>query len=303
MSLIRVGGQVVKPVDTVVRRFSAAIEGIFRPKQIRRVAEAEADAARIRANADLEIQATRARASRREAEEALRHQQNMETIAGKAAGRLNDDASPETVDEDWLASFFDKARLVSDDQIQDVWARILAGEANNPGSFTKRTLSIVADMGQRDAELFTTLCGFTVELQGLSSILVFDPQAEIYRSRGLNFDTLFDMDAIGLIQFNSIAKFNRQTSSESVYGSYFGTVFSLGFPKQSDTGLSIGTVLVTEIGRQMQAICGAEPVPGFLQYAKEQWAGDGVVLRILNDEDSPPIAGQASDSAPEQPRA
>lgn len=291
MSLIRVSGNVLKPADTAVRRFSAAIEGIFRPKQIRRVAEAEADAARIRARTDVEIEAMRGRAKRRSDEENLRHQQNMETISAKAAGHLNDDANPEAVDDDWLTSFFDKARLVSDDQIQDVWARILAGEANRPGSFAKRTLSIVADMEQRDAALFTTLCGFTVELAIGPETLVFDPRAEIYRSRGLNFDTLFDLDAIGLIRFNSAVGFNRLTPSESVYGSYFGTVFSLELPKRSVESLPVGTVLVTEIGRQMQAICGTEPVPGFLQYAKEQWAGDGVVLRVLSNESSSPVAG------------
>jgi hypothetical protein len=36
----------------------------------------------------------------------------------------------------------------------------LAGEANRPGSFSKRTLSTVSDLDKRDAEVFTTLCRF-----------------------------------------------------------------------------------------------------------------------------------------------
>lgn len=281
MSLIRIDGAgVAKPLNTLVRRFSDAIAGSFRPRQIRRVAQAEADAAKIREESALEIRAMRERADRRADEENLRHQQNMETIAGKATDHLNDDANPEAVDEDWFASFFDKARLVSDDQIQDVWARILAGEANRSGSFSKRVLSTVADMSREDAELFTKLCGFAIDFGGASDLLVFDPQADIYRSRGITFDTLFDLDAMGLIRFNSVEGFAKSGFLGSEYVWYFGTPIRLEPTTENRKDLPIGTVLMTAIGRQIHTICGAEPVPEFLEYAKGRWARDGVALSL-----------------------
>ena len=274
------GAGLTKPIDTLVQRFSDAIAGSFRPRQIRRVAQAEADAAKIREESALEIRVLRERADRRTDEENLRHQQNMETIAGKAIGHLKDDANPEAVDEDWFASFFDKARLVSDDQLQDVWAHILAGEANQSGSFSKRTLSTVADMSREDAVLFTALCGFVVDFASGSDLLVFNHRADIYRSRGITFDALFDLDAMGLIRFNSVEGFAKNGFAETEYASYFGTPVRLDTTEDNRSGLSTGTVLMTEVGRQVRTICGAEPVPEFLEYAKERWALDGIVLSL-----------------------
>ena len=34
------------------------------------------------------------------------------------------------MEEDWIANFFDKCRIVSDSEMQSLWARVLAGEAN-----------------------------------------------------------------------------------------------------------------------------------------------------------------------------
>ncbi len=57
--------------------------------------------------------------------------------------------------------------MISDEQMQALWAKILAGEANGPGRFSKKTVNIVASLDKSDAEAFTTLCGFAIKiLQG-----------------------------------------------------------------------------------------------------------------------------------------
>lgn len=64
------------------------------------------------------------------------------------------------MDDDWIVNFFDKCRLVRDEQMQSLWARILAGEANKPGTFSRRTVNFVASMDKIDASAFTHLCSF-----------------------------------------------------------------------------------------------------------------------------------------------
>ena len=44
--------------------------------------------------------------------------------------------------------------------MQSLWARLLAGEANQPGTFSKRTVELVASLDKSDAQLFTGLCRF-----------------------------------------------------------------------------------------------------------------------------------------------
>lgn len=69
--------------------------------------------------------------SRLFAEEAKK-QANIEAITLKALPDVKPEAKTEGVEDDWIANFFDKCRLISDEQMQSLWARILAGEANSP---------------------------------------------------------------------------------------------------------------------------------------------------------------------------
>ena len=68
--------------------------------------------------------------------------------------------------------------MVSDDDMQQIWAGILAGEANNSGSFSRRTVNLVADLDKRNAQLFRNLCGFAWMI-GFTEVLVFDTNADI----------------------------------------------------------------------------------------------------------------------------
>jgi hypothetical protein len=90
--------------------------------------------------------------------------------------------------------------------MQKLWSGVLAGEANSPGKFSKRTVNLLADLDKRDAELFTRLCGFIWIIGGFAP-LVFVVQNEIYRREGLNFNSLTHLDTLGLIEFDNIAGF------------------------------------------------------------------------------------------------
>ena len=67
---------------------------------------------------------------------------------------------------DWMANFFDKCRIISDEEMQGLWAKVLSGEANAPGSYSKRTVNFLASMDKEDAALFTALCGFAWSFPG-----------------------------------------------------------------------------------------------------------------------------------------
>ena len=51
-----------------------------------------------------------------------------------------------------------EASNVSDETLQDLWARLLAGELESPGSVSNDTMSIARDLTKERAEEFQTLC-------------------------------------------------------------------------------------------------------------------------------------------------
>ncbi|MCH7573175.1 MAG: DUF2806 domain-containing protein, partial [Planctomycetes bacterium] len=47
----------------------------------------------------------------------------------------------------------------------------LAGEANNPGTFSKRTIGFLGDLEKSEANLFTRLCGFVWTISTLAPMI------------------------------------------------------------------------------------------------------------------------------------
>ena len=103
--------------------------------------------------------------------------------------------------DDWLVYFSDRCRLVSDQEMQGLWSRVLAGEANSPGAFSKRTLNFLPNLEKAEAESFTRLCGFVCVVEGNPQPLIHKVQDQIHKQQDLTFDSLKHLEAIGLIHF------------------------------------------------------------------------------------------------------
>jgi hypothetical protein len=175
-SLIKV--DLTKAATVLIEKISDAIGGYFKPFQIRRVAKAEAEAEIIRTEAQIECEELQRRALARFIAEEAKKQDNIESITRKAIPLLSDSSNPEKMEDDWITNFFDKCRIISDDEMQVLWSKVLAGEANSPGSFSKRTVNSLASLDKEDAQSFTSLCGFAWEIGHLFP-LIFDYQASI----------------------------------------------------------------------------------------------------------------------------
>lgn len=263
-------GKMSKPMNTLIEKVSSAIGGIFEPWQIERIAKAEAKADLIRAESDIKITDLHRRAMHRFVEEEAIRQGNMESITKKALPQLQEQSDPSKMQDDWVANFFDKSRIVSDLEMQELWAKVLAGEANAPGSYSKRTVNFLAGMDKRDAELFQSLCRFGWFI-GNFTPLIFEAQAEIYQKHGINFETLTHLDSIGLLQFNSIAGFIKQGFPDDFVVAYCGRLLTLSMRNQKKKTLPTGRVLLTSVGRELATVCVAQGIPDFYDYVKDKW--------------------------------
>jgi hypothetical protein len=191
-------GKLAKPAKVLIEKISDAIGGIFKPYQIRRVAQAEAEAEKIKAVARIEITELEQRAMIRFLAEEAKKQSNIENITRIALEDVDEKARPQEMEDDWISNFFDKCRLISDEEMQSLWAKVLAGEANTPGKFSKRTVNFLSSIDKSDAILFSKLCGFGM-FMGEVVPLIFDYNKEIYTSNGIEYADLKHLDEIGLL--------------------------------------------------------------------------------------------------------
>ena len=146
-SLINLG-KLSKPADTLIKKISKAVGGIFAPSQIRRIAEAEAEAtiirtrseaeaSKIKTQSEIEQVELRQRTVHRLITEEMQRQKNMEDITVKAIPHLKEDANPDDMNDDWIANFLDKGRIISDSEMQGLWGRVLAGGGKCPRDLLK----------------------------------------------------------------------------------------------------------------------------------------------------------------------
>ena len=154
--------------------------------------------------------------------------------------------------------------------MQELWSRVLAGEANAPGTYSKRTVNFLSDLDKTEAELFTRLCGFGWQIGNIVP-LIFDVQEEIYNRRGINFNSLSHLESIGLVQFHNLAGFKLLKLPKIIGAYYYGRLLHLNLPKDGDNELDIGKVLLTRIGEELAPICGSKPVDGFWEYVMDRW--------------------------------
>ena len=86
-----------------------------------------------------------------------------------------------------------EASNVSDETLQDLWARLLAGELESPGSVSNDTMSIARDLNKERAEEFQTLCSAALCNPDRKPMIVVgcgSPGANSLRPYGLSYDVL-----------------------------------------------------------------------------------------------------------------
>jgi hypothetical protein len=269
-------GDLSKPATVLVEKISEAVGGIFRPYQIVRVAKAEAEVDRIRAESEIQITDVHRRALNRFLQEEAQKQLNIEAITQRSFPLLEEKASPDRVESDWIANFFDKCRIISDEEMQELWSRLLAGEANAPGSISKKTVNLLADLDKGDAILFTNLCTFVWQIRRPTP-LIFDVQAPVYNARGINFVSLVHLETLGLVRFDNTSGFKQLGLPKGGIARYHGRPVVVTFPKDADNELDIGRVLLTQAGQELARVSSSSPDEGFFQYVYDIWAGQSLV--------------------------
>lgn len=79
--------------------------------------------------------------------------------------------SDEEIDEDWLEMFSRAAETKSNDEVQMIFSKILAGEMRKPGQFSLRTLLALTTLDALTAGFFVEFCSAIFQ----SEIVDFDP--------------------------------------------------------------------------------------------------------------------------------
>jgi hypothetical protein len=147
----------------------------------------------------------------------LREQINRENTVQKALDELKlnppEEDSKDEIDSDWLESFSKIAESKSNEEVQLVLSKILAGEIRNPGAFSLKTLHTLSLLDQNTAKIFQSFCDISFEIaledtDGFSFVIsdpCGSPGNNGLKELNLSYVQLTQLQDAGLIQHNLTA--------------------------------------------------------------------------------------------------
>lgn len=96
---------------------------------------------------------------------------------------------------DWINVYFESAKNASDMYMQDVWAKVLAKELENPGTFGYKTLDVLKNMSKEDFILFEKMCSVQVE----GTVV----RGNAYKQHGLEWMNCIKLCELGLLSLDA----------------------------------------------------------------------------------------------------
>lgn len=209
--------------------------------------------------AELDINA---RAKNRIEYQEQKRQRNIEDITQKAANQLRSEAdvSDEPVNEDWTTRFFDYAQDVSDEEMQNLWAQILAGEVKKPKSYSLRTLELLRSLRKEEAEAFTKFAKHRITAG--ENCFIYNPDKGSYlkENLGIEFTDRLLLSELGLISTENELEWSIDATKDTAidFILHYGNKSIILNRKPNTPKQALRVLLFTNIGKELAQLVDLE---------------------------------------------
>lgn len=118
-------------------------------------------------------------------EEEAEHLDNINNVSGKEY--------ESQFDNDWFSKWQNEARNISKEEVQRLWAKLLAGEINSPGSYSFRTINFLANISTGDIEIISKISPF---ITGFGVVKIKD---NFFEEKNISFSDFLLMEEMGIL--------------------------------------------------------------------------------------------------------
>lgn len=195
-------------------------------------------------------------------------QRNIENITQKAAENLKSEkkVSEEPVDKDWTTRFFNYAEDISNEEMQELWGRVLAGEIKKPKSYSLRTLDLLRNLSKDEAETFLKFASLAIQTTGTSFILNFKSEKLLEEKYGLNFKDRLLMEELGFLTANDIQFKLLATGAQKVQMIFIiGSICVVHEKLQNKPEQQLQVLVFTKIGQELLKLVRTKPELDYIQ--------------------------------------
>lgn len=216
----------------------------------------------------------------------IKNQTNIVEIATKSAKQGTDFTDNSGVSEEWLDRFMDSAGFVSSEEMQLIWGKILASEFENPGSTPPNMIRILSEITPSLAKAFRLICSMTIWIMPLNEngdiqdavqkmIVPYNVNDDKFREIGVNFNVLNELEALGVIRFDSLAGYISKGITNDTILICVGDKIDKIIEHEKDQ-FPIGNVIFTSVGEVLKSITDSVEINDYYEMIKQYLNYKGV---------------------------
>lgn len=211
-----------------------------------------------------------------------KRQLNIENIASNTFEELKkeDPITDQPLDEDWTTRFFDLAKDISNEEMQILWSKILAGEIKQPNSYSIRTLETLKNLNKSEAECLLKFGRFAIKSKDATFLLNFKNEKLLTEKYGLSYSERLLLEELGIITANDLdIKMSGQAEKDAhityVIGKYCVIVT---FPNGTQER-HLQVLAFTKIGRELLNLIDTNTELDYIQLFAYKIRNGGVTVK------------------------
>jgi hypothetical protein len=197
---------------------------------------------------------------------ALFAEEDVEDI-DRQTGPFESEGQPPRVDADWFTKWRNGAQDVSREEMQRLWAKLLAGEVAKPGTFSMHTVDFLSRMSSADADLLARAAPF-VTSGGIVKL-----NDDFLTRHMVSFEDLLDLDDMGVINGTAGFGLSYTLGYENFAGRAISTlecngsalVFDMGEIANAPPKLVFQVLTTTKVAREILSLASFPANEEYLQ--------------------------------------
>ncbi|MBS3915557.1 MAG: DUF2806 domain-containing protein [Bacteroidetes bacterium] len=172
--------------------------------------------------------------------EYLRHTTNLIDTATKSAKYIDPDKPNDIkMDNDFFWNTVEHAKTISNEEMQELVAKIIAGEYNQPGTYSMSTLQTLKMLGKQELELFEKMCSLCINTEQIPQEIFSLPDSikPLLNSLGIDFASLQTLQNLGLFLPNGMSRSMDNPDKKNFALNYLGK--AIRFKPTHETNFTI----------------------------------------------------------------
>lgn len=180
-------------------------------------------------------------------------------VLAEAAQDADFPTEPTDVDETWLNRFFEWVGSISDEEVQALWARVMAGEVKRPGSFSLRTLDVLRSLSREEADIFNRFAAKRVSFPTGDTEACVLRNIKLSESYGIGYRDRTRLNAAGLTHPEFLVSLDvRSVGEESSISVTHGDIVITGQRPPGDENRKIEIYDFTDPGLELARLVPVE---------------------------------------------